>query len=52
MIRKIKYLLDHFDEIKALVEKNSKNRGGKRYSTLNVPRYQLDEIEKRKKGER
>lgn len=49
MIKKLFILIKNYDKIMALIDEKPKNTD-KKYSTLNVPKNQLEIIEKMKKG--
>lgn len=45
-IKKLKKLIENYDKIMLLIEKNNNKTSGKSYSTLNTPQSQLKAIEK------
>lgn len=45
-IKKLKKLLENYDKIMLLIE--NKPKSGKKYSTFNVPKKQMEAINKRK----
>lgn len=48
-IKKLRNLLKNYDKIMMLIDNNTEKNTGKRYSSINTPKNQLELIEKLEK---